>query len=241
MEATCPYRRPGRRHMSRRDFLALGALGGLALGLPASGSGVQGEQSPAEVTFGRAKRALLLFLTGGPPQHDTWDMKPDAPSAIRGELKPIATRASGVQISELFPQLAQRMDKVRVVRSVSHGDTTHTSAGYTMLTGATHPKANAASATMIRPSPDDLPHLGSWVARAKAGNYSLPFVSLPEIIKDANINTFPGQDAGLLGQRYSPLRIECNDEHNGFRLPPIVLPADVPLARLLHRRELRRV
>ncbi len=59
-------------------------------------------------SFGRAKRCLLLFLTGGPPQHDTFDLKPDAPAEIRGELKPIATTVPGVQISELFPRLARR-------------------------------------------------------------------------------------------------------------------------------------
>src|SRR5262245_24388528 len=223
MQVTCPNRRPGRRRTSRRDFLALGALGGLAFGLPASSGALPRKEPAAEATFGRAKRAVLLFLTGGPPQHDTWDIKPDAPSAIRGELKPISTRCAGIQISELFPRLDRRMDKVRIVRSVSHGDTTHTSAGYTMLTGAIHPKANAASATMIRPSPDDLPHLGSWVARARAGTGSLPFVSLPEIIKDANVNTFPGQDAGLLGDRYGPMRIDANEQRDGFRVSPVTL------------------
>jgi hypothetical protein len=230
--------RIGRRRSTRRDFLALGALGGLAFGFPGTSWAATDQRQTNGAEFGRAKRAVLLFLTGGPPQHDTWDMKPAAPVQIRGELKPIATCVPGIQISELFPRLAGRMDKVRVVRSVSHADTTHTSAGYTMLTGAAHPNANAG-ASMIRPSPDDLPHLGAWIARTKAGEGGLPFVSLPEVIKDANVNTFPGQDGGLLGQRYAPLRIEANDQRDGFRLPPIVLPADVPLSRLADRRKLR--
>ena len=153
---------------------------------------------------------MLLFLTGGPPQHDTWDMKPGASSQIRGELAPIATNVPGIQISEQFPRLSQRIDKLRIVRSVSHGDTVHTSAGYTMLTGAAHPKANSASASLIRPTPDDMPPLGAWLARSRQHRRGLPFVALPEVIKDANVNTFPGQDAGMLGQRFAPLLVEAN-------------------------------
>jgi len=228
-----------RRRNSRRDFLALGALGGLSFGWPAANCAAAGRAGGA--AFGRAKRCLLLFLTGGPPQHDTWDLKPEAPAQIRGELKPIRTNVPGIQVSELFPKLAGQIDKLRIVRSVSHADTVHTSAGYTMLTGAHHPLANSASASLIRPTADDLPPLGSWLARARAGRGGLPFVSLPEVIKDANVNTFPGQDAGLLGQRFAPLRIEANADRTGFGVPPIVLPADVSLERLAERRRLARV
>ena len=233
--------RRSRSEVSRRDFLVAGALGELAFGLPAANRAAGGEQPRGDATFCRAKRALLLFLTGGPPQHDTWDMKPDAPANIRGELKPIATSVPGIQISELFPSLARRIDKLRIVRSVSHGDTVHTSAGYTMLTGSYHPKANSASAALIHPTPDDMPALGSWLARARAQSDGLPFVSLPEVIKDANVNTFPGQDAGMLGQRFAPLQIDANDERTGFRVPPIVLPVDLPLGRLADRRQLSRL
>src|SRR5262245_40642456 len=127
--------RRSRGETSRRDFLVAGALGGLTFGLPAASRAADGGQPRGDATFGAAKRAVLLFLTGGPPQHDTWDMKPGAPENIRGELKPIATSVPGIQISELFPRLASRIDKLRIVRSVSHHDTVHTSAGYTMLTG----------------------------------------------------------------------------------------------------------
>lgn len=225
--------------IGRREFVVASALGGLAAAWP-SGRRAAGSQAPADPLFGRARRALILFLTGGPPQQDTWDMKPDAPAEIRGELKPIATRAAGIQICELFPKLAQRIDKLRIVRSITHGDTAHTSAGYTMLTGANHPLARVEGAGMARPTPDDLPHLGSWLAKAREDG-GLPFVSMPEVIKDANVNTFPGQDAGILGLRFAPLRIDANDQRDGFRLPPLVLPADLPLARLADRRRLHAI
>src|SRR5262245_30116519 len=225
---------------SRRDFLALGALGGLVFGLPAVSLGTNDDRQRA-AAFARAKRCLLLFLTGGPPQHDTWDMKPDAPAQIRGELRPISTSVPGIQISELFPKLSGKIDKLRIVRSVSHADTVHTSAGYTMLTGAYHPRANAASATLIRPTPDDMPPLASWLAKARAGCSGLPFVALPEVIKDANVNTFPGQDAGLLGQRYAPLQIEADAQRTSFAVSPIILPADISPDRLADRRRLTRL
>ncbi|MBI3463490.1 MAG: DUF1501 domain-containing protein [Planctomycetes bacterium] len=139
-----------------------------------------------------------LFLTGGPPQHDTWDPKPDAPAEIRGELKPIATVVPGLHVSEIFPRLAQLADKYCVVRSVTHHDTVHTSAGYTMLTGVPHLRANSGSAANIHPTPNDHPHLGSLLAKVRQGDGAVPvFASLPEVIKDAAVNEFPGQGAGV--------------------------------------------
>src|SRR5688572_10270515 len=102
--------------LSRRDFLTVGALGTLAF---TAGAGAT-DRALAASSFGRAKRYLLLFLTGGPPQHDTWDMKPNAPAEIRGELKPISTNVSGTQICELFPRLAKIADQYCIVRSVTH-------------------------------------------------------------------------------------------------------------------------
>src|SRR5262245_22916912 len=89
-------------HLPRRTFLRLGGLGSLGLALP---SLLRGATERVEGTgFGRAKRCLMLFLTGGPPQMDTWDPKPGAPVDVRGELRPISTVVPGIQFSELFPQ-----------------------------------------------------------------------------------------------------------------------------------------
>src|SRR5262245_42257329 len=103
------------RHLGRRDFLQLGALGGLSLALPTS---VQAE--PRSASFGRARRCVLLFLTGGPSQLETFDPKPDAPAGIRGEGKPIRTSVSGTQMSEFFPRLARLAHRYCIVRSVTH-------------------------------------------------------------------------------------------------------------------------
>ena len=225
--------------LGRRDFLRIGSLGAAGLALPdlLSQQSRAGEQKGS---FGRAKRCLLLFLTGGPPQVDLWDMKPSAPAEIRGELKPIATNVAGIQISELMPSLAKVADKFCILRSLTHHDTVHTSAGYTLLTGFDHLQANAKTATDIKPRPDDHPHLGSLLSLARPSASGTPvFVSLPEIIKDAAVNEFPGQGGGFLGRGFDPLRIETAADKKSFRLPDIVLPPDITPARLAERRLLQ--
>lgn len=184
----------------------------------------------------KARRCILLFLTGGPPQLDTWDLKPNAPSEIRGETRPIPTRVVGLQVSELFPLLAQQAHRLCVVRSVTHSDRTHTSAGYQMLTGIPHPNANAASAQLVRPGSHDHPHVGSLLARVRSSTDGVPpFVSLPEMIKDAGVNPYPGLDGGLLGGQVAPLCVEANPERTEFQLPQIVLPSDISAERLADR------
>ena len=214
---------------TRRDFLRLAALGGLT---------VAGSSPVQAASFGRARRCLLLFLTGGPSQLDTFDLKPAAPEKIRGEFRPISTSIPGTQISELFPHLARRTQHYCIVRSVTHGDRAHTSAGYTMLTGVPHPKANVESAAMAAPGPADHPHLGSLLAKVRPPNGAPTFVALPEVIKDASINTFPGQTGGFLGRAFDPVLIEANAERSAFQLPDIFLPPDVTADRLADRRSL---
>lgn len=223
----------------RRDFLHLGAIGGLGLSLPTLLRASDAQAPSATATFGKARRCLLLFLTGGPPQLDTWDMKPAAPARIRGELIPIPTNVPGIQISELFPKISQHADKLCIVRSVTHGDRTHTTAGYSMLTGVPHPAANAVSAADVRPSQHDHPHIGALLAKVRASQGNAPvFASLPEVIRDANVNEFPGLDGGLLGNRYAPFRIEADSKRTSFQLPDIFLPADITSRRLEDRRSL---
>src|SRR5262245_38816464 len=101
--------------LTRRDVLRVGGLGAVGLSWPAL---LRAAARPGPGGFGRARRCLLLFLTGGPPHTDTWDLKPDAPAGVRGELKPIATSVPGVRVSELFPRIAARADKLCIVRSV---------------------------------------------------------------------------------------------------------------------------
>src|SRR5438270_6968245 len=87
----------------------------------------------------RAKSCIFLFLWGGPPQQDMWDMKPDAPDGIRSLFKPIRTAAPGIEICDQMPLMAQVMDRVTLIRSMTHGSDNHEPSVYHMLTGQVNP------------------------------------------------------------------------------------------------------
>src|SRR5262245_27644726 len=104
--------------VSRREILRVGGLSALGLSLPQLISGRRAlatESAPtANLRTGSAKSCIVLFLMGGPPQHSTWDPKPDAPVEIRGEFQPISTAVPGMNVSELMPLTAQLTDRVCV-------------------------------------------------------------------------------------------------------------------------------
>lgn len=228
-----------RRGFSRRRWLQAGLPGMSAISSIALLAGMSRADSGTALTsFGRAKRCVMLFLTGGMPQHDTFDPKPLAPANVRGELSAIDTSVPGMQVSELFPQFASRANHVTLLRSVTHDDTVHTSAGYAMLTGWRHPQANARTAADIKPQPTDRPHVGSIISLLQPDQGVPPFVSLPEIIKDAAVNEFPGLNGGLMGDRYSPLLVEGSVQSGRFNPPPLSLTQDVSNTRLAGRKNL---
>src|SRR5262249_11609886 len=102
--------------VTRRGFLQIGALsfGASTLSL----ADLFRAEARAGVKPSQHKAVINVFLGGGPPHQDMWDLKMDAPNEIRGEFKPIATRVPGIQICEVFPRLADRMDKCVVIRSM---------------------------------------------------------------------------------------------------------------------------
>jgi hypothetical protein len=103
--------------VSRRGFLRIGALGVGAGALTlADLFRLEAQADAAPGT--RHKSVINIFLGGGPPHQDMWEIKTEAPSNIRGEFKPINTKVTGIQIGEVFPQIAARMDKCAVIRSI---------------------------------------------------------------------------------------------------------------------------
>src|SRR5262245_10854380 len=106
---------------SRRDFLRLGGLAPFGVTLADLFASRAAVAAPRPATgFGRAKSCILLFLYGSPPQHETFDPKPDAPADVRGEIGSTATAVPGLRVCELLPLTARIMDKVTVVRSLTH-------------------------------------------------------------------------------------------------------------------------
>jgi hypothetical protein len=191
--------------------------------------------------FGQAKSVILLFLQGGPSHLDIWDPKPDAPSNIRGEFKPIKTKVPGVQLSETMPLLAEQLDKCTLIRSMSYtpeGLFNHTAAMYQMLTGYPPDKVSP-SGQLEPPSPRDFPTCGSWVAKLKPPVESmLPFVELPRPLQESSV-VGKGGAAGFLGRAYDPYRL-YQDPNKPIRIDDLALRSDVGSERLKTRFELRK-
>src|SRR5579884_1099448 len=221
-----PFRSP-----SRRDLLRVGGFGLLGLGLPALLRAEAGSRLRA-----RAKAVIFLHQFGGPSHHDTFDMKPAAADAIRGEFKPIATKVPGLQVCERLPRTAAVMHKVTLIRTLHHEMKNHNSAGYYSLTGYNPPSDDQR----LRDSTDLFPAYGSVVDRLAPARGGVPtFVSYPYVIRDGSVT--PGQHASFLGKAHDPLFIAEDPNAPDFRLPELSLPADLTPQRLDSRREVLRI
>jgi hypothetical protein len=188
---------------------------------------------------GKAKSCIVLFLMGGPPQHSTWDPKPDSPAEVRGQINSIATSIPGVRFGELMPELAARADKLAVLRAVSTNDNAHSSSGYYMLTGRPHIPMNAENTNPG--SPNDWPNWGAVLQRLSPPARGLPTsVRLPHHIFNSDGSVWPGQDAGMLGHLADPWLFRCLPASPDYRITEFQLPGDVSLERLALRRELAR-
>jgi hypothetical protein len=223
--------------ISRRELLRVGGLSALGLSLPELLHA--GDAAPAkrdEATFGRAKNVLFLWLQGGPPQHETFDPKPDAPAEVRGEFKPIATNIPGIQICELLPRTATMIDKLAIVRSMCTHSDLHDASGYWVLTGYRYLGQQSRQI-----SPTDWPYLGSIIKMLKPSTKLPPLSSvwLPDVMR-LNDNVTPaGQTAGFLGKRWEPQRIIGDPSAPDFKMEGLALPAEIPSLRLSGRESLR--
>src|SRR5207248_7778551 len=118
----------------RRSFLQAGTIGALGLSMT-DVAALRGTAAGSSTAKPRA--VIFLFLTGGPSQHDTFDMKPNGPVEFKGEFNPIATRTPGIRICQHLPLLAQRSQHWALVRSLTHKNSGHQEGTYVMLTGRT--------------------------------------------------------------------------------------------------------
>lgn len=220
--------------ISRREFLQVGGLGTTGLALPGLFQARGSAATTAPKGTGRAKACILLFMGGGPPQMDTFDLKPDAPAEVRGLLSPISTSVPGVQISEQLPLLAQQAHRCAILRTVSDEYTggAHGQSVYLALTGHKSPRVNGDD---IPPALSDYPCLGSAVAKLRGGNHPLPpFVWL----LDMHRRSFAGEGGGFLGQVSDPFRILQDPNRPDFRIQSLAPVKDVSLERLGDRRGL---
>jgi uncharacterized protein (DUF1501 family) len=221
--------------LSRRTVLRAGGLGLLGASPLLSSSKAKAEGVSS--SFGKAKRCIVLFLMGGPPQHSTWDPKPDAPAEVRGELAPTATSVPGLQICEYLPNTAMLMDQIAVLRAVVTDDNAHSSSGYFMLTGHPHVPFNFENANPG--PPNDRPNLGAIVQHLHHGERLLPpAVRLPHHIFNTDQSVWPGQESGYLGHAANPWLFRCEPASPNFDIPDFRLAADVSLGRMGQRQSL---
>jgi hypothetical protein len=176
----------------------------------------------------------VFFLEGGPAHQDLWDMKPEAPSEVRGEFRPISTSVPGVQVCEHLPMFARQMHRIALVRSVHHKIVDHNAGAYYALTGRAPLNGKGL---IVRDEPDNFPPLGAVLARLSPVERTLPpFVHLPEIMSNLGYD-IPGQRAGFLGASYDPLVVGDSSAAD-YRVPGLALQRDVSLDRLFQRRTL---
>lgn len=220
--------------VSRRAVLQAGACSALGLGLP---HWLAGQASGASEKVGKAKSVLLLWLWGGPSHHEMWDMKPNAPLAIRGPYRPVATASSGMQISELLPMTARVADKFCIVRSMAHDQTDHNVGGTISLTG----NINGARASGAIPFPGRVrPSMGSLVSclnrQAQNAWPSFTVIGPSCVVSGAPLL---GQDANALGAAHEPFRLKGWSDTAGMTLPASLEPlAEIGSSRLDNRRQM---
>jgi len=208
------------RGVSRRGFLAVGALGGAGFHLAdwlaqrAAWAAQNAYAAPPVV----AESVIHVFLPGGLAAQETFDPKPFAPIEYRGELAAIATKLAGVQVSELLPQIAQIADRVTIVRSLTHGEADHDRGQHSMLTG-------------YRPSPAlQFPSLGSVVSHELGPRRNLPaYVCVPG-------SPSPHAGPGYLSAAFAPFSLGDDPARSGFTVRDLSLPAEIDASRDRRRR-----
>ena len=184
-----------RPSVSRRDFLAVGGLSVVGLSVA--------EQAALKRARERSgpRSCILIVMTGGPSQLETFDPKPDAPREIRGPLKPILTAVPGVLFSEALPQLAQRADRLSVIRSLYHEAAPIHETGLQLLqtgrlvtNGVRHPSVGAMASRLLGPRGNTPPH-----------------VALPRLLDETGVTMDRGDSAGFLGEDFAPVVLDSVD------------------------------
>ncbi|MCE9524492.1 MAG: DUF1501 domain-containing protein [Planctomycetales bacterium] len=211
-----------RHNLSRRELLQIGGLAmtGLTLeSLMERSARAESQAAPRPKSFGAAKNCIILYLSGGPPQQDMWDLKPDAPADIRGEFGTIETSLPGVRVGEHLPLSSKLMHKVAQIRSMYHSHNDHARGSYWMFTGYPYLGSVPDANNMSR---QDMPHMGSCISKIAPGKGLLPFAMVPPRMDGAGGRRV-GQFAGLLGPKYDPLLPGGDPNDDDYKLEQLPL------------------
>jgi hypothetical protein len=223
-------------NVTRREMLRVGGLS--LLGLSTADLAHLRASSPVTAGNRRQRRnsCVFFFLFGGPSQIDLWDMKPSAPEQIRGEFRPTATTVPGIRICEHLPRLGRVMDKVCLLRSMTHRMNVHGPACSEVISGRPYfgpPVTDQASR-------EDWPSLSSMVQRYGQGQRGLPpAVVLPWYLQfPGQPKRIAGQTGGRMGERHNAFLLSGDIGRADFEIEGLRMIADVPMGRLQARRNL---
>jgi len=220
---------------TRRELLRAGGLS--LLGLTTSDlAWLRAAPAPPQTQRRRRNSCVFLFLFGGPSQIDLWDMKPAAPAEIRGDFRPTATSVPGIQICEHLPRLARAMDKVCLLRSMTHRMNVHGPACSEIFSGRPY----FAAPTTDQATREDWPSLSALVHR-----YGRPQIGLPHSVVLPWYLQFPGQPkriagqtGGRMGERHNAFLLNGDIGRADFEIEGLRLTGDLPMGRLYRRRDL---
>ena len=222
--------------LRRRAFVQAGGISALGMSLPGLFQSRQTVQAASSVTPS-AKACIMLYMTGGPAQQETFDMKPEAPEAPRGIFRPIPTNVPGIDICELLPMMARTAHRYTIIRSTHHDQTFHGAGTHLNVTGFPHAPREPTPEYYI--DRRDAPSIGAVIQQLRGSRNSLPAaVQLPYWIEQGS--PFAGQHAGFLGLKYDPhlMVYKEKDELPGTLPTTYRLPDSVPQDRLSRRTQL---
>jgi hypothetical protein len=195
--------------VSRRTAITAGSIGLLGLGM--NHVAALQAAAPDEASAPRGKACIFIFLSGGLAQHESFDLKPNAPVEIRGDFEPIATPTTGLHICEHLPLLAVRSKMWAICRSLTHSSNEHSAGHHIMLTGRSDLPPNFDPS---RPRDTDYPSIAAIAgAVTRPRNNLPPAIALPERLVHNSGRVIPGQFAGRMGARRNPWFIEASPFH----------------------------
>ncbi|MCA9120336.1 MAG: DUF1501 domain-containing protein [Planctomycetaceae bacterium] len=207
--------------VSRRSFLQVGALAGLGVSLPIAIASKK--LAAAQGRHESDVNCIVIWTRGGTSHHDTYDPKPDAPVAVRGEFGVIDTAIPGVQFTEICPNMAKHADRFALLRGWNPRNGSHGSADQWVMSGRRFNQAVA------------YPTYGAVMSYYHGFKTAMPpFVQLGTDVD----NRFGGGTAGVLGHEHNPFVIDSDPNSDKFTVRDITPPSGITLDRVDRRKKM---
>jgi len=203
------------RKTNRRDFIRMGTVAGLGMA-----DILRMQQLHAAEDGARSDvNCIFIFIVGGMPQQDMWDLKPNAPVEIRGDFHNISTNVPGIQISDVLPGCATVADKMAILRSMTHDDSDHGRGFHIMMSGK---KAGAGDFNGNQNN-NQHPCIGSMVSHLGRPDVLPPYISVPNFLNSGG--------PSFLGPSHGPFVIDSDPAAPDFSVRDIALPTSVATKR----------